>query len=84
MHSFQSSVSPCLPFHHTSRVNVVDMWVRPPLTVNGTLHGLGGEEVKAPSPSCNILNVGSERSIQFYLYDINSEVSNRSSCSLGF
>jgi hypothetical protein len=50
---------------------------------NGTSHGSGGEEVTAPSPLCNILNVGFKWSIQFYLYGINSEVLNCSPCSLG-
>jgi hypothetical protein len=74
-----------LPCHSVApvRVNVVDVWVRPPLMVNGKLHSSAGEEVEAPSPPCKILNVGYERSIQFYLYGINNEVPNHSPCSLG-
>jgi hypothetical protein len=64
-HSSQSSGSPSLPFYRTSRVNVVDVWVRPSLAVNGTSHGSGGEGVETPSTPRNILNVGSERLIQF-------------------
>jgi hypothetical protein len=62
-HSSQSSGSPSLPFHHAGQVNIVDVWVRPLLAVNGTSHGSGGEEVEAPRPLCNIPNMGSERSI---------------------
>jgi hypothetical protein len=55
-HSSQSSGSPSLLFCRTSWVDVVDVWVRPPLVVNGMAHGSGGEEVKEPSPPRNILN----------------------------
>jgi hypothetical protein len=83
MHPSQSSGSLSLLFHRASWVNIVDVCVQPLLVVNGTSHSSGGEEVEAHAPPCSIPNVGSERSVQFYLYGINSEVPNRSPCSLG-
>jgi hypothetical protein len=79
--SSQSSGSPSLPFCHASWVDVLDVWVWSPLVMNGTSCGSGGEEVKKPILPRNIPNVGSELSLQFYLYGINSEVPNHSSCS---
>jgi hypothetical protein len=51
--------------------------------VNEALHNPGGEEVKMPRPSRTISTVGLERPLWFCLSSINSEVLNRSSCSLG-
>jgi hypothetical protein len=59
-HSSHSSGSPSMPFRHPSRIDVVDMLVQPPLTVNKTSHGSSGEDVKVPSTPRNILNVDSE------------------------
>jgi hypothetical protein len=79
--SSQSSGSPPMPSRCASWVDVIDMWVCPPLTVIG-VHGSDGKEVKMPSLPYTILNVGSERPLRFLLHGINGEVPNCSPSSL--
>jgi hypothetical protein len=51
--------------YHASWVDAVDVWARSPLTVNGALRGLVGEEVEAPSMLRTIPDLGSERPLRF-------------------
>jgi hypothetical protein len=78
-----SSHSPFLLSCHTGWIAIVDVWDWSPLAVNEASHGLGGEEVKTPSPPRTILIVVPERLLWFCLSSINSKVLNHSSCSLG-
>jgi hypothetical protein len=74
---------PFSPSCRTSWFTVVDVWDWSPLAMDKVSHGLGGKEVEMPSPSRTISIVGPERPLWFCLSSINSEVLNRSSCSLG-
>jgi hypothetical protein len=66
-YSSQSSGSPPLLSYGADWVDVVDMWVLPPLAVNG-VHDSDGEKVLTPSSPCTIPNVGSERLLRFLLH----------------
>jgi hypothetical protein len=59
---------------HASWVDIVDVWARSPLIVNGALHGLDGKEVEVTSMTCTIPDVGSVALVFFY--GINTEVLN--------
>jgi hypothetical protein len=64
-HSSRSGGSPSLLPWHASWVDVVDVWARSPLTVNGALHDLNHEEVEARSMPLTIPDVGSEWPLRF-------------------
>jgi hypothetical protein len=81
--SSQSSHSPFSPSCRTGWFAIVDVWDWSPLAVNEALHGPGGKEVKMPSPPHTITIMCPKRPFWFCLSGINSEMFNRSSCSLG-
>jgi hypothetical protein len=54
-----------LPPCDASWIDIVDMWARSTLALDGVLHGLDGEEVEAPSMPRTILDMGSERLLIF-------------------
>jgi hypothetical protein len=64
-HSSQSGGSSSSLSHLSSRVDAVDVWVWPPLTVNGALRSSDGEEAEAPSLLRTILDVGFEWPLRF-------------------
>jgi hypothetical protein len=68
--------------YRTGWFAVADVWDWSPLVVNEASHGLGGEEVKTPTPPCTISIVGPEHPLWFCLRGINSKVLNHLSCSL--
>jgi hypothetical protein len=45
---------------HTRWIDVVDVWVRPPLIVSGALRGLDCKKAEVPNTSHIILGVGVE------------------------
>jgi hypothetical protein len=65
MDSARSGGPPSLLAYRTSWDDVVGMWARSPLIVNGVLHGLASKEVEAPSMPCTISGVGSEWPLWF-------------------
>jgi hypothetical protein len=64
-HSSESGGSSSSLSHRSSWVGVVDVWVWPPLTMNGALRGSDGEEAEAPSLLCTIPHVGFEWLLRF-------------------
>jgi hypothetical protein len=63
IHSSQRGGSFSLLSHRASRVDVIDVWVWPPVVVNGVLHGSNGEEVEALILLRTIPDVGSKWSL---------------------
>jgi hypothetical protein len=57
--------SPSLLPHLVGWIDVIVVWVWPPFTVSGALHGLDGEKAEMPSTPHIIPGVGYELSLQF-------------------